>query len=375
MASLHAPPLGQRLTLRPALALGAVALAALALAACGRGSSVLVGPASPAAPSTPTPGPPSSCDDPEEALHRARPATFFLVARKGTGTSVVIAPHGEAVTAADLVSEGEVVALILPSGEAVAARVAGRHPDTGLALLAMEERGPFPSLPWAPADPQEGERLLVVGYPAGPSQLPVTYSASLFRYLELRGVRYLQVAQELERGFAGAPVVDLCGRLAGIAVARVRDVPRLALAVAASSARQALQTIPPVPPPRRGEKEALLALARGHVVKEGFVPTGLEADLETEDGLLLAIHAHCPSRLYCQNVHFFLNDSYLGTDTLRPSRSILDIAADPDRGWITVTYANYAPGDPDDAPSLPPVTIPYWWDGERLRAGGVPPGH
>ncbi len=348
---------------------------ALAMAACYQEPSVMVGtitptppPASP--PATPTP----ACQDPQEALARARPATLLLVAKKGIGTAVVVDPRGEAVTAAHLVDDGEMVALLPSWGEAVLARVAGRHPEAGLALLIMERGGPSPSLAWAPADPLEGQEALVVGYPLGPPGDPATYSTVVSRYLELGGVRYVQVAQELAAGFAGAPVVDLCGRLAGIAVARVRDVPGLSLAVAVSSARLAVESIPAAPPPEREGPEAMLALARAHVLKEGFLPTDMEAYVEVADGLFLAVHSRCFSHLYCQKVHFFLDETYLGTDTLRPSRSILNLEPGA-QGRILVTYANYAPEDLDNAPSLPPVSIPYWWDGERLRAGGVPPGH
>jgi S1-C subfamily serine protease len=352
-----------------------MAAATLVLAACEQKAPILIEPVTPTIMPSPSPLVRDACQDRQEALAHARPATVAVVTSTATGTAAIIDPRGRAVTAADLVREDEVVALVLPSGDTVAARVAGQATEVGLALLMVEPVGPFPSLTWAPADPQEGEGVIVLGYGRGPQDTLTAHDASIFRYLETGGVRYVQLAQELASGFAGAPVVDLCGRLVGIAVARVRDVPGLALAVAASSARPALAAISPVEPPQRAAVATLLALARARIRLEGFIPTNLEAHVETEGGLFLAVHSYCPSHFYCQKVHFFLNDSYLGTDTLRPSRAIVAVEAEPQRRQIVVTYANYAPGDRDDAPSLPPVRIPYWWDGQRLRAGGVPPGH
>jgi serine/threonine-protein kinase len=76
----------------------------------------------------------------------------------------------------------------------------------------------------------------------------------------------------------------------------------------------------------------------------------------------------------CQIVFIYLNERFLGTDTLNPSAAILEIRAlGVDR--FGVLYANYAPDDPGCCPSLPPVGIVYTWTGTRLVPSGVPPGH
>ncbi len=75
-----------------------------------------------------------------------------------------------------------------------------------------------------------------------------------------------------------------------------------------------------------------------------------------------------------QWVFFFTGASYLGTDTAVPS-SFLALAGTPAAGQISVSYQNYAPGDPLCCPTLPPVTITYTWNGSTVTPSGTPPGH
>lgn len=370
--------LGSLLPFKARLGWAIPAVTLLALSCRQEGALVVatVVPSSPIPVVTPT-SPVAECPQ-EGDLMLAQEATLLLVGRGSMGTAVVVDQSGKAVTAAHLVSEGEVVALLVPQDgmRAVAARVAAIDEERGVALLVMEPLGPFPSLAWRPADVTEGEGIVVIGYPQGRFQLsPIRIHSFVFRYLQIEGERYLQFPIDADPGLAGAPVVDQCGFLVGIVVFRVRGVPGLVVAVASSSAQMALQESVLALPPQRHEEKTLLALARAKLVQEDLIPLGQEASLSLPEGPFLALLGRCPTSLYCQNVHFFLGERYLGTDTLRPSRSILAVEADAERGWIKVTYASYAPGDPDDSPSRPPVTIPYWWDGQRLRASGVPPGH
>ncbi len=77
---------------------------------------------------------------------------------------------------------------------------------------------------------------------------------------------------------------------------------------------------------------------------------------------------------YTQWVFFFDGTTYLGTDTAVPSPQ-LALAGSPGPGQISVQYTHYAADDPLCCPSLPPVTITYTWDGEKLTPNGTPPGH
>ena len=109
----------------------------------------------------------------------------------------------------------------------------------------------------------------------------------------------------------------------------------------------------------------------------GFTPIG--TPVSTDDGSggsLVALKGICVGSATgrCQQVFFFHNGEYLGTDMLSPSLGILDVQY-AGVAKIAVTYVNYAPSDPGCCPSLAPVTITYSWDGTQLKASGVPPGH
>jgi len=113
------------------------------------------------------------------------------------------------------------------------------------------------------------------------------------------------------------------------------------------------------------------------VLALGFTPFGSTVStLDGSGGSLDAVKGICAgsSSGYCQQVFFFHDGEYLGTDAFSPSSSILELHA-AGVARIAVTYANYAPSDALCCPSLSPVTITYTWDGGRLQASGEPPGH
>jgi hypothetical protein len=106
----------------------------------------------------------------------------------------------------------------------------------------------------------------------------------------------------------------------------------------------------------------VLQADRARVASLGFAPGEEAVTLYSGDQNLIAIKGSCgPS---CQQVFFFVNNRYLGTDTLRTSTSIGEIApAGPGRIRVTYTAAR------------PAVPITYTWNGQRLTPDGTPPGH
>jgi hypothetical protein len=62
---------------------------------------------------------------------------------------------------------------------------------------------------------------------------------------------------------------------------------------------------------------------------------------------------------------FFLNERYLGTDTLEPSASPLAVVSVEDT-LVALRYALYRPADPDCCPAAGSVVVQFQWNGERL---------
>src|SRR5204863_9421130 len=122
--------------------------------------------------------------------------------------------------------------------------------------------------------------------------------------------------------------------------------------------------------------EAVLQADRAKVSSLGFSP-GQEAATPYGRGeQLIAIKGTCAGRTdgHCQQVFFFVGERYLGTDTLRPSTAIGEIApAAP--GRIRVTHPNYVPSDPLCCPGLPLVRFTYSWNDQLIPSDGTAAGH
>jgi LppP/LprE lipoprotein len=111
--------------------------------------------------------------------------------------------------------------------------------------------------------------------------------------------------------------------------------------------------------------------AKGYDPSQRFVQTS-----DSSGQNLYAWHGVCHGSAdgYCQKMFFFIGSTYLGTDTGAASIDIMDFQpAGP--GSIAVTYANYKSNDPFCCPTGRPATITYHWNGTRLVASGIPPGH
>jgi S1-C subfamily serine protease len=370
-------------------------LPALVLACARPDVSVLVRMETPRPPSpTPTPTPvptatpvpsptPAPCSDEEATVARARPSTVQVVAGNVAGSGVVIAAEGKVLTAGHVV-QGSSFASVLAGDRHFIASVVAVDAQADLALLRLPDGAGLPALEWAPDEPLPGSNVIALGYPLpgvyGLGGEPIVSRGSVVRPLELDGVRYIRTDAPLNPGNSGGPLVDLCGRLVGINVARVRTEEAPSLSVSLVSARPVAERLLQAPalPPSLDSVEALLVYNHVTVLQKGYRPSAKVAVSQTADGHhFMAIHGYCQAGMetYCQIVHFFLDATYLGTDTLRPSQLILVVATRPDPAPMAVTYANYGPSDELCCPTLPPVTIVYTWDGERIRPSGSPPGH
>jgi hypothetical protein len=133
---------------------------------------------------------------------------------------------------------------------------------------------------------------------------------------------------------------------------------------------------PAVAPTVTNDLTTIAEIDLATVRAQGYTPyTSAVADAGTGH-ILVAIVGICNGSATgrCQIVHFFIDSTYLGTDTKGVSQGISALAAGASR-QMDVTYVNYAPTDPGCCPSRLPVTITYTWDGNRLTASGTPPGH
>jgi hypothetical protein len=68
---------------------------------------------------------------------------------------------------------------------------------------------------------------------------------------------------------------------------------------------------------------------------------------------------------YGQLVFFFHNNQFIGLNATTEAAQINSVKPNAKHGFV-VTYANYAKDDPMVAPSLPPQSVTYTWNGQQM---------
>jgi hypothetical protein len=123
----------------------------------------------------------------------------------------------------------------------------------------------------------------------------------------------------------------------------------------------------PSPQPKPVDNPAAdIAKDKALIASKGMQATGQY--IEVPDGFgktLYAFSATTGGDGSNQQVFFFINDTYIGTDTAEPHGPVLEMGGEG-TGSIGVVYAVYKPTDPVATPSGTPFTIVYHWNGSRL---------
>ncbi len=167
-------------------------------------------------------------------VERARPAVVTVEARVGgrlvRSSGFVIDSAGFVVCAAEGVRAQPQVALYLPEGEAVPARVVSVDNITGIALLRTEGSTRLPSLSWGSSERLAlGSPLILIGNRSG---LEGSVTVGTLGGKDRVGVRrdnqrvvlLLQFNGTVGSGEPGAPLLDSQGRVVGVMVGELASV-------------------------------------------------------------------------------------------------------------------------------------------------------
>ena len=226
--------------------IGAILAILVATACTGEGDWTL--PEPPTTPVKVSPLPPFDGGEDRivQVVGRVRPAvvnvrTTFTVGvdREAEGTGFFVDPRGVVVTNFHVVEPPPQVGVsaidvILEDGRRLSASLIGGDPQADLAVLQVEEDGPFPSIPLGrSAGLQLGEQVVAVGFAlgleGGPSVTTGVVSA-LGRTIEAGGQGVesrtyegvIQTDAAINPGNSGGPLVDLDGRVVGVNTAGVQ---------------------------------------------------------------------------------------------------------------------------------------------------------
>ncbi|MDR1063708.1 MAG: trypsin-like peptidase domain-containing protein [Azoarcus sp.] len=145
---------------------------------------------------------------------------FGTPERNGLGSGVIVSPQGFVLTNNHVIDGADEIEVVLNDGRKFDVRLAGRDPDTDLAVLKLEADAALPAISFAPVDSLAvGDVVLAIGNPFGIGQTVTMGIASALgrHHLGMSAFEnYIQTDAAINRGNSGGALVDSAGRLVGI---------------------------------------------------------------------------------------------------------------------------------------------------------------
>ena len=196
----------------------------------------------------------SQCEIDEAMAARVIASTVQVITPTGTGSAFYIG-NGEFATAGHVVDDDPASITLRNSDTSVSARLVGFYPfeNGDIALLKASAPG-MAALEWA-GMLAPGAAIAVVGYPRGLGTSASISIGIVSRLFTQQGISYLQTDSAANPGNSGGPVVDACGRVAGILSSGYEDAEGLNFAIAEPTLSRLLQALragespPPVEQP------------------------------------------------------------------------------------------------------------------------------
>ena len=160
---------------------------------------------------------------------------------RGTGSGVVFTADGAILTNNHVIEEARAITVRFKDGQAVAARVVGRDPDTDLAVLHVDAKNLLVAS-FADSDAARvGEWVVAIGSPFGLGHTVTTgvLSAKGRAGVGMNAIEdYLQTDASINPGNSGGPLVNLDGQVLGINTMIVSKGQGIGLAVPSNIARR-----------------------------------------------------------------------------------------------------------------------------------------
>ena len=171
------------------------------------------------------------------ARHRAIPYES-----EGSGSGVIIAPDGYAVTNNHVVEAADTIEVSLPDGSAYSAEPIGQDPATDLALLRISGSGLPIALLGDSDNLRVGQLAIAIGNPLGFQNTVTTgVISALGRSLRSRSGRLIeniiQTDAALNPGNSGGPLVDSRGLVIGINTAIIQFAQGICFAIPVNTMR------------------------------------------------------------------------------------------------------------------------------------------
>lgn len=221
-----------------------------------------------------TPAPAAA--QPSEAID----SVVLVRARGGVGTGFVHGRGDLVVTALHVVRSGRGVRVQRGDEAPIDATVIARDEELDLAVLELESSLDDP-LPAAPARPERGDGVFAIGHPLAGSDRARERGlggASVTRgIVSAVGRTHVQVDASLNPGNSGGPILDVEGRVVGVAVERHGD--DIGVAVHMDLVAPLVARATESPEPYRGRFQLTFGLGLELQVQDGFAMLGASGRL------------------------------------------------------------------------------------------------
>lgn len=145
-------------------------------------------------------------------------ATVALLSDKtgASGSGVITNKEGLILTAAHVIQGADKMLVVFPDGKQVAGKVLGANYSKDIAMVQIEEEGPWPFVEMGQSEPlKAGDWVIAMGHSAGfdaNRPPPVRFG----RVISLGPGNFLTTDCKLIGGDSGGPLFDLEGKIIGI---------------------------------------------------------------------------------------------------------------------------------------------------------------
>ncbi len=176
---------------------------------------------------------------------------FRAMPTRGTGSGVLIDPHGLVVTNYHVIDGATQIEVVTFEGEKYEVEVIGKDAISDIAVLKIRfpEGKSFPYIKWADSNEiKVGQKVIAIGNPFGLSHsVTVGVVSAVDRSIEVSTGRLIvglvQTDAAINPGNSGGPLIDLNGNVIGINTAIIEGAQGLGFSVSSNVARKVTEDI------------------------------------------------------------------------------------------------------------------------------------